>query len=653
MNFKQHPVGYALVSTLALATLIGTSQAGLIGHWAFDEGTGFTTADSSGNGNAGTITDATWGTDEVRENYLIFNGETSIVDPALTLPVMTDLNDFTWTVWVNSQLAIGPTQQNAVIFGNRYDAAGLEFTPRQFTKLTPTKFEWHQNGNGNDNLDVPDLVAGDWHHIAIVKDGLDLEYFFDGISTGTRTLTELIGSVAHPFFIGGQANTGSVNEFFNGYIDDVRIYDEALTLGDIREIVDDTNLAPSFPENVFARANATVGTAYTASISGSAVDPNVANTLTYTIVDGPAWLALSPEGALTGTPALPDTGFNRFTIQASDNTATANATLVIQVINPDASPVPDSLFGNWPLNDGSGDIATDTSGNHFHAFITNSATGGLGIDGTVWAEDPEFGTVLSFDGENGTGAFATVGLPPIYGQIPVMDLEQDFTWSLWAKSDQEFNNDVILGNRYSASGAEFAPREFIKFTSTRFEYDTAGTQGFDYDDLIIGTWTHLTVVKDGDQLTYYRDGQFVATNTLTTYFANPQPLYFGGFGTENWRGYLSQVRLYNRSLSAAETLDLFESTSPGANETIVFKDITFDEARNLTLTWTSRNNRTYALYVSTGLTAEGQPGGWQEISDSIATGGDTTSTTLSANQFPNTGTAEKLFFQVRKVTLGE
>lgn len=227
-------------SFTALSSILfaGWTHADLIGHWAFDEGSGLTASDSSGQGNDGTITTAEWGTDEERGSYLIFNGFDSFVDPSLVLPAMTILNDFTWALWVNSQEDIGGTQQNAVVIGNRNDASGVDFTPRQFIKITPTKFEWHQNGNGNDNLDVDDLEFDNtWHHIAVVKTGINFEYFFDGVSVGTHALTEVIGTAENPLFIGGQANNASVNEYFNGFLDDVRIYDEALTQEDVVSLI--------------------------------------------------------------------------------------------------------------------------------------------------------------------------------------------------------------------------------------------------------------------------------------------------------------------------------------------------------------------------------------------------------------------------------
>ena len=68
-------------------------------------------------------------------------------------------------------------------------------------------------------------------------------------------------------------------------------------------------------------------------------------------------------------------------------------------------------------------------------------------------------------------------------------------------------NDIIFGNRYDADGADFAPREFIKFTTRLFEWDTNNVQGVDYDDIPEDVWVHHAVVKTGLDFVYYRDGE--------------------------------------------------------------------------------------------------------------------------------------------------
>src|SRR5262249_25439563 len=52
---------------------------GLVAAYSFGEGTGTTVADSSGNGNTGTISNATWTTSGKYDNALLFNGTSSLV----------------------------------------------------------------------------------------------------------------------------------------------------------------------------------------------------------------------------------------------------------------------------------------------------------------------------------------------------------------------------------------------------------------------------------------------------------------------------------------------------------------------------------------------------------------------------------------------
>ncbi|MEJ6567772.1 MAG: LamG domain-containing protein [Akkermansiaceae bacterium] len=242
-------------TAVALLLFSGITHADLIGHWKFDEGEGAVAADSSAAGNDGAIFEATWGSDGRFENYLIFDGDNDQVDPEVPLPVMTATNDFTWAVWFNSQAIAAGSQNNSIILGNRVALDGSDSTPRQFIKLTARNFEWHQNDNGNDNLDFEDelIVVDQWHHVAVVKTGAQLEFFLDGVATQTQALTEAIGTEQNPFLIGGHERVGAANthnEFFNGFIADVRIYDEALSAAAVKAVYDENAPVVVEPEEL-------------------------------------------------------------------------------------------------------------------------------------------------------------------------------------------------------------------------------------------------------------------------------------------------------------------------------------------------------------------------------------------------------------------
>ncbi|MHC4145403.1 MAG: LamG domain-containing protein, partial [Planctomycetota bacterium] len=196
--------------------------------------------------------------------------------------------------------------------------------------------------------------------------------------------------------------------------------------------------------------------------------------------------------------------------------------------------------------------ANDSSGNGNDGTISN-LNGGLGPDGSVWVDDPARGTVISFNG-TADGAFVRAG------DIPQMTLTNDFTWAFWAKHSAEntLDNDIILGNRMDENAVDFVPRQFIKFTPTKFEWHMNGNgdDNLDYDDIPADIWLHHAVVKTADQLIYYRNGIEASSGTFTQPLDFPQPLYFGGDNEgaegENWSGLMSEVGIYNRALSAGE-----------------------------------------------------------------------------------------------------
>ena len=106
---------------------------------------------------------------------------------------------------------------------------------------------------------------------------------------------------------------------------------------------------------------------------------------------------------------------------------------------------------------------------------------------------------------------------------------------------------MIIGNR---QGGTPQPDHFIKFTPASFEYWLNGdaSAGISYDPIPGGVWMHHCVVKAGTSLAYYRNGVQAGTSTVTKSMGE-NPFYLGGdvIG-ERWRGWLSDVRLYNCAL---------------------------------------------------------------------------------------------------------
>ncbi len=228
-----------------------------------------------------------------------------------------------------------------------------------------------------------------------------------------------------------------------------------------------------------------------------------------------------------------------------------------------AAPVPptvilsgpgDGLVGYWAMDDAVGSLTA-----------ANSAAGG-----TVGTLNGTVGTNVAFTTEaaprskilrvNVNAANANVsGSWVAAGSLPPLNLTNSFTWAFWAKSNVGANSSVILGNRYANNTAvDFNPREFIKFTTSAFEWHVNGAgQNIDYADITAGTWMHHVVVKQGPAVSYYRNGVLSGSVNVTAVPNNAQPFFMGGNGTnESWAGWLDDVALWSKALPAAAITQL-------------------------------------------------------------------------------------------------
>lgn len=114
----------------------------------------------------------------------------------------------------------------------------------------------------------------------------------------------------------------------------------ALTaIGTVNITVAPVNDVPVFAINPFATAGATESLAYSGqTLAGKATDADSGDTITYSKNSGPAWLAVAPNGTLSGTPPIGSAGLNTFSVRATDSAAAiATATLQITVT---AQPLP-------------------------------------------------------------------------------------------------------------------------------------------------------------------------------------------------------------------------------------------------------------------------------------------------------------------------
>ncbi len=205
----------------------GLNRLGLVSQWGMDEGSGVTTYDSQST-HDGTLTNGpTWklGADCVGGGCLNFDG----VDDYVAIGVGNDyfpLSLFTVCAWVKtSGLAPGMTMNGilSLTYGLDLDIDNQLLKARLDNGSTLVEV-WGKNS----------LYDNKFHNVCMVYDGTYLKAFVDGVFNN-QTATAWSGTSRWPTtlcVIGTDTNNIS-SYMFNGFIDDVRIYNRALSADEL------------------------------------------------------------------------------------------------------------------------------------------------------------------------------------------------------------------------------------------------------------------------------------------------------------------------------------------------------------------------------------------------------------------------------------
>lgn len=204
-------------------TLSGnTTTLSPVGHWALNEGTGTSLADSSGNNISGvTYNNPDWVTGQY--GYaLSFDGSNQYAliadDPLL------DITDhFTLSAWIYAD-ANASTAQHMVIgksgdfrfgYSGWSDAFGL-YSPNAIGRWVYTS-----------------VSKGNWHHVAATYNGTRVRLYVDGVMANEQIVKPGSVGTAYRVSIGSY---GGTTYPFDGIIDDVRIYDVVLSSSEIENL---------------------------------------------------------------------------------------------------------------------------------------------------------------------------------------------------------------------------------------------------------------------------------------------------------------------------------------------------------------------------------------------------------------------------------
>ena len=210
------------------------TRTGLVGYWTMDANdiNGTTVYDKSGQGNNGTSTASETAVAGKLKQAINFNGSTDKID----LGDASDLtglgsSSFAISAWIKTN--VQSTRMQIMSIGSTATNQG----------------EWFfVNTSGQLESDLSDVVGPNsnilvnddkWHHVAVVNNANTFQLYIDGKADGSS-------SVMNPNITSGNAmigksTDGAANDwYFNGDIDELRVYNRALLAGDVLNLYNAT-----------------------------------------------------------------------------------------------------------------------------------------------------------------------------------------------------------------------------------------------------------------------------------------------------------------------------------------------------------------------------------------------------------------------------
>ena len=211
---------------------------GLVAYWAFNDKSGDTASDSTGNGHDGMlIGDPKW-----VDGYFGGGIELDQAGDEVNVPFHKDLNPevFTICAWANVEQGSG---------GHRAVVSSRDEPPTAgyiIYALPANTWQFWTGNGGNPNwvpIQGPAVNLGDWDHVAgVFEDGKQM-FYVNGELAG-ETDSNPTFNAQQEFLIGAGANERANHEYlFKGIIDEVRLYNRVLDEDEINAVMNSESLA--------------------------------------------------------------------------------------------------------------------------------------------------------------------------------------------------------------------------------------------------------------------------------------------------------------------------------------------------------------------------------------------------------------------------
>ncbi|MHC4570513.1 MAG: LamG-like jellyroll fold domain-containing protein [Planctomycetota bacterium] len=536
---------------LAMLGLVGIAEAAdpnLVSWWKFDEGSGTIAYDSAG-GNDGTLYYGPQWTASRAGSALDFDGGNDHVRVPDNNSLDFGTGSFSISAWIKIEgSSSGPEH---TIVGKRKPTGDNNAYHFCIVKSTGKLSLRTRDATLSTITGVTAINDGNWYHVAAVRNSNGMtELYVNGVLDASALLAVRDVDVDNDGFLGIGRHSTLGAAYFNGLIDDVRIYDRVLSGVEIQEIYSDVavmafNPNPAdgttgvVPDVILSWWSGLHAVSHDVYFGTGFADVNDATTSSATYMgrqDVKSWDSINYDAngleyATTYYWRIDEVnGFNTW--------------------KGDVWSFTTYVTSWWKFDEGSGTIAYDSAG---------------GNDGTIYGAQWSVGKIdgaLSFDG---------VDDYVDCGNDSSLAITDNLTIAAWVKrATAAGSSNEIIVSKYN--GVQHSYKLFF-LGNDRMRWWLSrhgGTSRREYKDSTLQitdtNWHFIAATFESGTLKIYIDGEDSTgsgAGTISSIFASTEPLFIGQEDSSNYfNGLIDEVRIYNKAFSAGEIQELYQSGLP-------------------------------------------------------------------------------------------
>jgi hypothetical protein len=472
---------------------------------------------------------------------MYFDGQ-DYISLAWDAPIGGDDQSFTLAAWVLTDDSTG----NHFVFGSVAEYKHFIFGLQD----GELEMDWRNQGSWyhltNQNID------GSWHHIATTYDAdSDIsKIYINGIPVLTDTRAKLgidIGDIDKLYIGKGHTGEDTSPKYFNGIIDDVKIFDIALSEQEIEDIYNSVPLQESNCDLTNAYwSDSEVSNETLVSLTVEGINC-VGKEINFSVYEDDAALddyilsIIDTYSSTTWIAEWVDDGIGNpefyFTATLVENESESVQSGLLEVNETNIPPQTNLIL--WYKLDSD---ASDSSGNNNDGTILSGVTSTIGL----------FDGAFNFNGDQTTGYIETDWYPS----------DESYTLSWWVKWDT-INSRQAIGTHdgknhrfymgiYDNGGTYFGAGD---------SYGYAGTT-----NMVSGQWYNLVMTIDGSNAVYYINGNEIDSFSYEWFSGETEDSFLigqiNGYGLTTNRavdGIIDEVQIWNKVLTSQEISDIYSS----------------------------------------------------------------------------------------------